>query len=309
MAFPFGNLTPTLTSGINKLCLFNIIGASTLSLNIVLIFKGELSLILFSFSLFIFPPILILGMSIFGPLISNLVSILSFFNFPSMLGIFIFASLSLGIFIPISDSSIFGILTFLSILEEFISIFGIFIFWVLISTLGIWILSSIFEIFCISPFILGISTVETLIFPSILGVLKFSSGDSILGGLISLVVISISGLIISGIFIFSWIFGILIFNFFSISIFWIFVFSSILGEFISTLGTSILGVLIFKLGISILGILIFKFCVFSSFFGILLSIFGISIFDLFMLISSSILGILILGIDILGPFISKLGIL
>ena len=30
--FPFGILTPTLTSGINKLCLFNIIGASILSI-------------------------------------------------------------------------------------------------------------------------------------------------------------------------------------------------------------------------------------------------------------------------------------
>ena len=38
--FPFGILTPTLTSGINKLCLFNIIGSSTLPLNIVLIFNG-----------------------------------------------------------------------------------------------------------------------------------------------------------------------------------------------------------------------------------------------------------------------------
>ena len=38
--FPFGILTPTLISGINKLCLFNIIGSSTLPLNIVLIFNG-----------------------------------------------------------------------------------------------------------------------------------------------------------------------------------------------------------------------------------------------------------------------------
>ena len=72
---PFGILTPTVTSGINKFCLFNIIGSSTFPLNIVLIFNGEISgiptfgeLILPS----IFPPIFILGIPIFGILISKL---------------------------------------------------------------------------------------------------------------------------------------------------------------------------------------------------------------------------------------------
>ena len=69
--FPFGILAPILTSGINKLCLFNMIGSPTLLLNIVLIFNGMISGISsFGILSFIFPPILILGISIFGPLIS-----------------------------------------------------------------------------------------------------------------------------------------------------------------------------------------------------------------------------------------------
>ena len=42
--FPFGILTPTLTSGINKLCLFNIMGSSTLPLNLMGIFLEFLPL-------------------------------------------------------------------------------------------------------------------------------------------------------------------------------------------------------------------------------------------------------------------------
>ena len=94
--FPFGILTPTLTSGINLLCLFNIIGASILSLNIALIFNGLLSIIssfLLLLSSIIFPPMLILGILFFGELISKLVSIFGIFKSPSLLEIFIFGSL------------------------------------------------------------------------------------------------------------------------------------------------------------------------------------------------------------------------
>ena len=120
--FPFGTLTPTLTSGINKLCLFNIIGASIISLNIVLIFNGALSDDL----PLIFCSQFILGISIFGLSISMLVPTLDIFNFPSTFGIpFLSRLISKfgifpSIFCPILISGI-------SIFSSFISKLGIFI--------------------------------------------------------------------------------------------------------------------------------------------------------------------------------------
>ena len=134
-----------MTSGIFNIFLFNIIGASILPVNIVLIFNGS------SFGLLIsgiFISILVFGKSIFGSFKLILVSISGTFISPSILGIFILGA----------SPSIFGaLISKLGTLTSF-------------SKLGVWIFKSISGII---PFIFSVILGALIsifgIFPSILG--------------------------------------------------------------------------------------------------------------------------------------------
>ena len=171
-------LTPTVTSGIFNIFLFNIIGSSILPLNIVLIFNGWFSIlcdISISGTLTLSPFIFIPGISTLGILISP--SIFPLLNSIPGISIFgslisIFGSLMSKIVLisgPFISPSIFGILKSPLIFGALISNSETSIFGALISTLGILISPSIFG-FSIS--ILGI-----FIFSSNFGILIFTSGN------------------------------------------------------------------------------------------------------------------------------------